>query len=89
MSLKDAASGAHAAAQIRLQWERGAASRDAHRPLRLSAAALAGSSVELHLGGLAVPAALSYEEHPQVGPGLPGLCCCICAEHDGLMEALS
>ena len=49
-----------------LRWERGPTSGAAHRLLRLSAAALADSSVKIQLDDLAVPAAMSYEDHPKV-----------------------
>lgn len=65
MSLKNA-SGAHAAYQLSLQWDRASASAHARGALYLTAAALAESGVEVQLGGLAVAAALSCDDHPQV-----------------------
>ena len=58
--------GAHVAYCISLRWARGCAAADKDLPLRLSAAALAGSSAVVELGGLAVPAALGCADHPTV-----------------------
>lgn len=51
---------------ISLRWARGTSIGTQHLPLQISAAALAASSVVVELGGLAIPAGLSYGARPKV-----------------------
>lgn len=59
-------SATYVAYSIRLRWARGTSTGARHLPLRISAATLAASSVVVELGGLAIPAGLSYEARPKV-----------------------